>query len=66
MLKRPGGPSAEVDFPSQAEYDDPAHDALFAEHPLTLVRGALRWLIADAELQVHVVAVREKKGADSR
>jgi len=27
----------------QAAYDDPAHDAAFAEHPLTRARAAKRW-----------------------
>jgi hypothetical protein len=64
MLKRPEGPSTEpkVTFLSQAEYDDPAHDALFAEHPLSLVRGALRWLLADAGLEVTAPAAPPPEG----
>lgn len=65
MMKRPGGSSTEskVPFLSQAEYDDPEHDALFAEHPLSLVRGALRWLLADAGLEVTEPAVEPPEGA---
>lgn len=38
--------------PSQAEYDAPAHDHRFPDHPLTLVRAALRWLQSDAAIEV--------------
>lgn len=64
MLKRPGGlPSGpDATFPSQAEYDDPAHDARFADHPLSLVRAALRWLLADAGLEVTAPAVEPPEG----
>lgn len=64
MLKRPGGPPTKpkVTFLSQAEYDDPVHDALFAEHPLSLVRGALHWLLADAGLEVTAPAVEPPEG----
>jgi len=39
-------PNMEPDtpFPKQSVYDDPQHDATFADHPLSLVRSALRWL----------------------
>jgi hypothetical protein len=30
-------------FPSQAQYDDPAHDAQFPSHPLSRARTAKRW-----------------------
>ena len=64
MLKQPGGPSTEpkVTFRSQAEYDDPEHDALFVNHPLSLVRAALRWLIADAGLEITAPAVEPSEG----
>lgn len=58
MLQRPG----ELGFLSQAEYDDPAHDALFADHPLSLARGALRWLLADAGIEVTEPAVEPPEG----
>ena len=31
-------------LPSQSEIDDPSRDVDFADHPLTVVRSALRWL----------------------
>jgi hypothetical protein len=53
MLKRPGGPPKPGEaFPSQAEYDDPAHDAIFPQHSLSLVRAAVRWLLESADLEV--------------
>ncbi|APR80272.1 Hypothetical protein A7982_05619 [Minicystis rosea] len=52
MLQRPGELPPKGDFPRQAEYDDPAHDVLFPMHPLSQVRAALRWLLADAGLAV--------------
>jgi hypothetical protein len=64
MLKReegvPGEPKAA--FRPQSEYDDPAHDALFADHPLTRVRRALRWLIDDAGIAVLAPATEPTEG----
>lgn len=41
-----------MELPKQSVYDDPAHDEMFPDHPLTVVRAALRWLISDAGLEV--------------
>ncbi len=47
-------------LPSQAQIDDPALDSVLPEHPLSLVRAALRWLLSgglpievNAPLQSH-------------
>lgn len=37
---------------TQREIDDPAHDETFQDHSLSRVRRALRWLIADAGVEV--------------
>src|SRR4051794_14780565 len=39
-------------FLSQAEYDDPAHDAQFPDHPVSQVRHALRSLMTAWDLCV--------------
>lgn len=64
MLSRPGAPPAgeTPTFPSQAEYDDPAHDAAFPDHPLSVVRAALRWLLSEAGLEVTAPAVPPPEG----
>jgi hypothetical protein len=41
------GSSAELPSLKQSDLDDPRHDATFADHPLSLVRAALRWLHAE-------------------
>jgi hypothetical protein len=42
----------------QADYDDPSHDATFANHSLSRVRASIRWLVAEAGLQVLAPAPR--------
>jgi hypothetical protein len=37
---------------SQRDFDDPALDASFPQHPLSMVRGALRWLREESGLVV--------------
>jgi hypothetical protein len=49
LASRPGAsPEAIGRELGQAGYDDPTYDLLFPDHPLTLVRAALAWLV-DAE-----------------
>jgi hypothetical protein len=63
MLKRPGGLSGpEEPFPTQAEFDDSRHDASFPEHPLSLTRGAMRWLLAESALEVTKPAAEPHEG----
>lgn len=52
LLEDKGARDPEKPFPKQAVYDDPKHDARFAEHPLSLVRSALRWLTDESGLTV--------------
>jgi hypothetical protein len=64
MLQRSESASGEgkPTFRPQAEYDDPAHDGMFAEHPLSLVRAAQRWLLADAGIEVTAPGVEPPEG----
>jgi hypothetical protein len=49
LASRPGASPEEIGRElGQAGYDDPTYDLLFPDHPLTLVRAALAWLV-DAE-----------------
>jgi hypothetical protein len=52
LLEDKGSRDPERPFPKQAVYDDPGHDAQFADHPLSLVRAALRWLTEESGLVV--------------
>lgn len=57
LLKYPGEtPQALVQRLGQRYFDDPAHDATFPGHALTLVRGALRWLLGGPEQRIKVTA----------
>lgn len=38
-------------FTKQSDFDDPKHDAMFPQHPLSLARAAKRWF-ADGKLEV--------------
>jgi hypothetical protein len=51
-LEKERGETLGTRFPEQAEYDDPALDESFPDHPLTLSRAALRWLERGAHLEV--------------
>ncbi len=63
MLRRSGGlPGPEEPFPAQAEFDDERHDASFPQHPLSLTRRAMRWLLADAALEVTEAAGEPPEG----
>jgi len=48
----------------QAEMDDPAHDADFPAHPLTVTRRELRALVEEAGIEVTSPAAEESKGPD--
>jgi hypothetical protein len=49
LASRPGTSAEEIARElGQAGYDDPTYDLLFPDHPLSLVRAALAWLV-DAE-----------------
>lgn len=52
MLVERDGASDKGALPPQAQFDDPALDERFPDHPLSRVRRALRWLIEDAGLEV--------------
>lgn len=54
--QRVTGGDGEGKFPPQSAYDDPALDAVFADHPLSRVRAALRWLLGEAGLRVTAPA----------
>jgi len=41
-----------MDGIGQAYFDDPKHDAMFPEHPLSAVRAALRWLLEEGRIEV--------------
>jgi hypothetical protein len=51
-LEKERGEAFGTRFPKQAEFDDPALDESFPDHPLTLSRAALRWLEGGAHLEV--------------
>jgi hypothetical protein len=46
LVDRAMAASDELPRLKQSEIDDPKHDSTFADHPLSLVRAALRWLEA--------------------
>lgn len=48
--------------PKQAAYDDPSRDATFASHSLSRVRASIRWLVAEAGVQVLAPAPRRVHG----
>ncbi len=45
-------PMEVMDGVGQAYFDDPKHDAMFPEHPLTEVRAALRWLLEEGRVEI--------------
>jgi hypothetical protein len=57
MNERPGTDSQDLLRElTQAQKDAPEHDALVPEHPLAVVRGGLRWLLAGADGRLTVSA----------
>jgi hypothetical protein len=57
LQKYPGeGPQKLARRLGQTHFDDPAHDAQFPQHPLTCVRAALRWLLAQPQSLLAVTA----------
>ncbi len=42
----------------QAYFDDPRHDELFPDHPLSTLRSAKRWLLQEAQIEIATPVTR--------
>jgi hypothetical protein len=62
LLNQGAHPSEAIRLLSQADIDDPQLDERFPEHPLSLVRTAMRWVMEEADLEVIAPMVIPDEG----